>query len=589
MNQEEVIRTHSAGDLSVKKLGAEVLLAGWVQRRRDHGNIIFIDLRDRNGIVQIVSNPTQNEAIHKIAEKVRNEFVLRVKGIVSRRPKGTENPNLLTGDIEIIISQMDILNTSETPPFEIEDNVNVDEGIRLKYRYLDLRRPEMLKNLSARYKVVKTVRNFLDKHGFIEVETPILTKSTPEGARDFLVPSRLQPGHFYALPQSPQLFKQILMVSGIEKYFQLARCFRDEDLRADRQPEHTQIDMEMSFMTQDEIISLMEEMISTVFSDVLEMEIEYPFERLDYDESMLRYGNDKPDLRFGLEIKDVSDIIANSEFKVFSNAVNSGGVVRSINVSGGSSFSRSQLDELTELAKSLGANGLAWIVLEENSLKSPIVKFLKEEEVKQINNRMEAKSGDLLLFVADKPSTAADVLGNIRLKIAERLNLIDHSQYKFIWIVNPPLVEYDDEEKRYKALHHPFTLPTEESIDLIEKDPLSAKAKAYDLVLNGVEIGGGSLRIHSKDIQQKVFKLLGITEEEMQEKFGFLLDAFEYGTPPHGGIAFGLDRLVMLLMKKKSIRDVIAFPKTETATCLMTEAPSTVSEKQLRELQIRKR
>lgn len=589
MDQEEIIRTHNAKDLSLKSLGEEVLLAGWVQRRRDHGNIIFIDLRDRSGIIQIVSNPAQNEDIHKVAEKIRNEFVVKVKGIVSKRPEGTENLNLPTGEIEIVINQIDILNTSQTPPFEIEDDINVDEGLRLKYRYLDLRRPEMLKNLSTRYKVVKTVRDFLDKYGFIEVETPVLTKSTPEGARDFLVPSRLQPGHFYALPQSPQLFKQILMVSGIERYFQLARCFRDEDLRSDRQPEHTQIDMEMSFMTQSEIMDLMEKMISTVFLDVLEMKIECPFKRLDYEDSMLRYGNDKPDLRFDLEIKDISDIIANSEFKVFSNAVNSGGAVRSINVSGGSSFSRSQLDELTELAKSLGANGLAWIILEENGIKSPIAKFLKEEEISQINNKMEAKTGDLLLFVADKPATTANVLGNIRLKIAERLNLIDHSQYKLVWIVNPPLAEYDDEEKRYKALHHPFTLPTEESLELIEKDPLSVKAKAYDLVLNGVEIGGGSLRIHSRDIQQKVLGLLGIKKEEMEEKFGFLLEAFEYGTPPHGGIAFGLDRLVMLLTGNKSIRDVIAFPKTQTATCLMTEAPSVVTDKQLRELQIRQR
>jgi len=581
------MRTHFCGLLSRDNIGQEVRLAGWAHRRRDHGGLIFIDLRDRSGLVQLVLNPAQSKQAHAIAEKVRNEYVLAVKGKVMPRPEGTVNPNLPTGEIEVMVEEVVVLNPAKTPPFEIEDGLEIEESLRLRYRYLDLRRPEMRRNLELRHLVVKTVRDFFDQHRFLEIETPILTKSTPEGARDYLVPSRLQPGRFYALPQSPQLFKQILMVAGVERYFQIARCFRDEDLRADRQPEHTQIDLEMSFVEQDDILSLMEEMLAKVFSVALNIKLDLPFLRLPYQEAIERYGTDKPDLRFGLELVDLSDIVAGSEFKVFSETIKAGGVVKGIRVR--ADFTRSELDELTEMVKEWGASGLAWLVITEHEVKSPIAKFLSLEEEKDLIERFGAEPGDCLFLVADKQAIVAATLGALRLELAKRLNLIDKREFKFVWVTEPPLVEWDEEERRYKPLHHPFTLPTPESIELMETDPPRAKAEAYDLVLNGVEIGGGSLRIHDREIQEKMFRLLGLKREDVEEKFGFLLEAFEYGTPPHGGIAFGLDRLLMLIAGQKSIRDVIAFPKTQTASCLMSGAPDEVHEDQLKELHIKLR
>jgi len=567
-------------------VGEKVTLAGWVNRRRDHGGLIFIDLRDRNGVVQVAADPKNKEAF-KIAEKIRDEYVLSVEGEVSLRPEGTENPNLPTGKIEVIASRISVLNVAKTPPFEIVDDLNVDENLRLKYRYLDIRRKPMLDSLKLRHQVVTTVRNFLNDYGFIEVETPFLTKSTPEGARDYLVPSRVHPDHFYALPQSPQLFKQILMVSGIERYYQLARCFRDEDLRADRQPEHTQIDMEMSFVEQDDILSLVEEMMKRVFES-LGMNLEIPFERLNYDEAMEKYGSDKPDVRFGMELVDVSKIVINSGFKVFDNVIESGGVVKGINAKGCGKFSRSQIDVLTKFVSVYGAKGLAWIqVTEDGEIKSPISKFFSKETIDSITKTLDANSGDLLLFVADKKEIACESLGQLRLHLAKEMDLIDKTTYKFLWIVDFPMFEYDENEKRHKAHHHPFTSPNEKTISLLDKEPLFVKANAYDLVLNGVEVGGGSIRIHSQDLQRKIFSLLGLSEIDINEKFGFLIEAFQYGAPPHGGIAFGLDRLIMLLAKKDTIRDVMAFPKTQTATCPLTGAPDKVTDKQLRELHIR--
>lgn len=583
-------RSHHCGELNKQYVGEEVVLAGWVQKRRDHGGLIFLDLRDRSGIVQVVFNPTLNPEAHSLAEKVRSEYVLAIKGKVGVRPEGTVNPNLKTGEVEVVAEEMEVLNSAKTPPFEIEDNLEVEESLRLKYRYLDLRRGEMLRNLVLRHNVLKVVRNFLDNQRFLEIETPTLTKSTPEGARDFLVPSRLQAGHFYALPQSPQLFKQILMVSGMERYYQIARCFRDEDLRADRQPEHTQIDIEMSFVTQEDVIGLMEEMLKAVFKETLDVDPGIPFPRLTYHTAIERYGSDKPDLRFDLELRDVSRIFGGSEFNVFRKALANEGVIKALKLEGVKEPSRSEMDELVELSKKWGAGGLIWLYVREGELKSPIAKFISETERTALISEVEARSGDLILMVADKPQVVNEALGNLRLELAARHKRIkDRSVFKFVWIVGPPLVEYDEEEKRFKALHHPFTLPTQESIALMETEPLKAKAEAYDIVLNGVEIGGGSLRIHQRPVQEKMFKLLGLGEEEVKTKFGFLLEAFEYGTPPHGGIAFGLDRLVMLMAGRKTIRDVIAFPKTQTATDLMTQAPDEVSDQQLKELHIRKR
>jgi aspartyl-tRNA synthetase len=560
---------------------------GWVQSRRDHGGLIFIDLRDREGITQVVFNPTLSPNTHKAAKELRSEDVVAVHGRVEARPDGTVNAQLSTGEIELIADELEILNASKTPPFPIEDNVLVSENLRLKYRYLDLRRPRMQANLKRRHHILRVVRKFLDEHGFIEIETPHLTRSTPEGARDYLVPSRVNPGQFYALPQSPQLFKQILMVAGFERYYQIARCFRDEDLRADRQPEFTQIDLELSFMDQEEIRSLMEGMITEVFWSIKGIRLQTPFPRLSYSESMDRYGTDKPDLRFGLEVHDVSSIVAGSSFQVFQETLNRKGVVKAMVLEGQATLSRKELDELTENAKSLGAKGLAWVKISPEGFESPIVKFLGEPLLRTLSTALSAKSGDLLLFVADQVKTAREVMGGFRIQLAERFKRIPIDQFRFVWITDFPLLEFDDTEQRYVAMHHPFTSPLDEDLPLLDTDPRRVRAKAYDLVLNGSEIGGGSIRIHRRDVQSRLFKLLGIDPASAQEKFGFLLEALEHGAPPHGGMAFGLDRLAMILSGAESIRDVIAFPKTQKAICLLSDAPSHVTEQQLKELHIK--
>jgi aspartyl-tRNA synthetase len=580
-------RTHNATDLEVKDVGVEVVLNGWVNSRRDHGGLIFIDLRDRSGLIQVVFSPEVDQDAFHLAEQVRSEYVVAVQGKVSLRPADTENPNLKTGKIEIYVEKMEIMNTAKTPPFYIEDGIDVDETLRLKYRYLDLRRGEMRENLMLRHRVVKTMRDFLDSQGFIEIETPILTKSSPEGARDYLVPSRVHQGEFFALPQSPQIFKQLLMVAGMEKYFQVARCFRDEDLRADRQPEFTQLDIEMSFIDEEDIMGLMEEMMARLFKVGINKDINIPFPRLSYDESMKKYGSDAPDLRFGLEIVDLTGFMAQSQFQVFSSAIQAGGVVRAINVKGCASFKRREIDQLGQLAVDYGAKGMAWIVVTENELKSPITKFLSDQEIEQIMSALKAQPGDLLLFAADKQEIVSRVLGFLRMELARRLDLIDRNELNFVWIHDFPLFEYDQEEERYVSVHHMFTSPRLSDLDKLDNNPEGIKARAYDLVLNGTEIGGGSIRIHRREWQEKVFSLLGMSWEEARDKFGYLLDAFEYGTPPHGGIAFGIDRLLMIMGGLNSIRDVIAFPKTQSASCPMTNAPSTVSNKQLRELAIR--
>lgn len=580
-------RSHYATELGLEHVGKSVVLKGWVNTRRDHGGLIFVDLRDRSGIIQIVFNPELNEPAFHLAEIIRSEYVIEITGEVKQRSAETVNPNLLTGKIEVHVAEMNVLNEAKTPPFYIEDDLNVDEMLRMKYRYLDLRRPEMQKNLYLRHKVLKLIRDYLDARGFWEIETPMLGRSTPEGARDYLVPSRLHAGEFYALPQSPQQYKQMLMVAGVEKYFQIARCFRDEDLRADRQPEFTQLDMEMSFTEEEDIYSLVEEMIALIFKEGIGVEVKTPFPRIDYQEAMLKYGSDKPELRFGMEIVDISSIVANAGFKVFKQAISSGGVVRALNARGCGSFPRREIDQLGELAVASGAKGMAWINVTDKELKSPITKFLTQEEIDQILAAVQAKPGDLLLFAADNEAVASKVLGILRLEIGKRLRLMDPDHLVFTWVQGFPLLEYDDEEKRYVAVHHPFTAPVEEDVAAMEADPAHIRSRAYDLVLNGVELGGGSIRIHQRSLQEKMFALLGITGEEAQDKFGFMLNAFEYGTPPHGGIAFGIDRLIMLMARRESIRDVIAFPKTQSAMCMMTEAPSTVSNKQLRELSLK--
>ena len=579
-------RTHNCGAFRKEHVGQTVSVCGWIQRRRDHGGVIFIDLRDRSGFVQLVFDPAIAGDDFAVAERVRPEYVLSATGEVRLRPEGQENPNMATGEIEIYITEVEILNPSKTPPFLIEDGVDCDEMIRLKYRYLDLRRPELQKNFELRHKLTMAVRNFLDSKNFWEIETPMLTVSTPEGARDFLVPSRVHPGSFFALPQSPQLFKQLLMVSGMERYFQITRCFRDEDLRADRQPEFTQIDMEMSFLSQDEIMTMMEEMMQKIYKDLMGIEIETPFLRMPYEEAMNRFGSDKPDLRFEMEIKDLSDIVKDSGFKVFADVVKKGGCVKSINAKGCAKYSRRDFDGLVKFAGIYGAKGMAWIIVEENGVKSPIAKFFTDEEMDAILKAMDAEPGDALLFIADKWFTTCNVLGNLRLEIARREGLLDDDKVSFLWVVDFPMFEYSEEEQRYVAMHHPFTMPKDEDIALLEDQPEKVCAKAYDMILNGVELGGGSIRIHDAEIQKKIFKLLNLSDEDVQEKFGWFVKAFEYGAPPHGGLAFGLDRMVMLMAKCDSIRDVIALPKTQSATCLVTDAPGSVAPKQLAELGI---
>ncbi len=580
-------RTHSCNDLNKAMNGETVVLCGWVARRRDHGGLIFIDLRDRSGIVQIVFSSDVYADIFKKAETVRSEYVLCVKGKVGLRSAETVNVNVATGEIEIYGEELRILNAAKTPPFYIQDNVDVDELLRLKYRYLDLRRPEMQRNLMLRHHVTKAMRDFFDHNGFVEIETPMLMKSSPEGARDYLVPSRVNPGKFFALPQSPQIFKQILMVAGMERYFQIVRCFRDEDLRADRQPEFTQLDIEMSFLDREEILVMMENMIAYLFKETTNMDIPTPFLRLSYEDAMARYGSDKPDLRFGMELMDISDAVRGSDFKVFETVLANGGQVKAINVKGYSQIPRRELDGLVEYVNIYGAKGLAWICYTAEGIKSPITKFFSEEKVQQILSATNAQEGDLLLIIADKPAVVAAALGQLRLEMARRLNLIDPDALAFLWVVDFPMFEYDEEEKRWTAMHHPFTAPRDEDAALIDTNPGQMKAKAYDMILNGTEIGGGSIRIYNRDLQEKVFKAIGLSKEEAMEKFGYLLEAFEYGTPPHGGIAFGLDRMIMLMAKRSSIRDVIAFPKTQSATDVMTQAPSEVSPAQLKELSIK--
>ncbi|MEK5426860.1 aspartate--tRNA ligase [Cytobacillus sp. FSL R7-0680] len=580
-------RTYYCGEITEKAIGEKVTLKGWVQKRRDLGGLIFIDLRDRTGIVQVVFNPEVSQEALALAEKIRNEYVLDIEGVVIEREQGTVNESLTTGKIEIVVEKVTILNEAKTPPFTIDEKSEVSEDVRLKYRYLDLRRPVMANTLKLRHQVTKAIRGFLDDADFIDVETPILTKSTPEGARDYLVPSRVHPGEFYALPQSPQIFKQLLMVSGVDRYYQIARCFRDEDLRADRQPEFTQIDIEMSFMSQEDIIELMESMMAKIMKDVKGQEVHIPFPRLTYHEAMSRYGSDKPDTRFEMELTDLSDIVKDSSFKVFAGAVSSGGQVKAINVKGAAStYSRKDIDALTEFVSVYGAKGLAWLKAEEEGLKGPIAKFVSEEEQAAIQSALGVEAGDLLLFVADKKSVVADALGALRLKLGKQLELIDESKFNFLWVTDWPLLEYDEEDGRYYAAHHPFTMPQRQDLEKLADQPGEVKAQAYDLVLNGYELGGGSLRIFERDIQERMFEILGFSKEEAVEQFGFLLEAFDYGTPPHGGIALGLDRLVMLLAGRTNLRDTIAFPKTASASCVLTDAPGEVSEAQLNDLHL---
>ncbi len=576
-----------AGTLRPVHIGQTVRLLGWVQRWRDHGGLIFADVRDRSGLVQVVFDPDVIGNGFPKAERLRSEYVVSISGRVVARPEGTVNSSLPTGEIDVMAESLDILNSAKTPPFYIEDDVNVDEMVRLKYRYLDLRRPEMQEVFRIRHRITQLMRMFFDSHGFYEIETPILMKSTPEGARDYLVPSRVHPGEFYALPQSPQIFKQLLMVSGMEKYFQIARCFRDEDLRADRQPEFTQLDVEMSFVQVEDILPLIEDLVGRIFAEVGGKQPAVPFQRLTYREAMERFGSDKPDTRFGLELIDIGDVVAGCGFKVFADAIAKGGRVKGICAKGCAGMPRRELDDLVKFVGQFGAKGLAYIVMGEEGLKSPIIKFLTDAEVERIIQRMGGKTGDILFFSADKETIVHDALGHLRLELANRLGLVPEGKLNFLWVTEFPLLEYDETEKRYVAIHHPFTAPMDEDLVNLDVEPGRARAKAYDLVLNGVELGGGSIRIHRREVQEKMFSLLGLSPEDALAKFGYLLEAFEYGTPPHGGIALGLDRMVMLLTGRETIRDVIAFPKTQSAADLMTQAPSGVASRQLRELHIR--
>ena len=581
-------RTCMCANVSEAMIGQEVTVMGWVQRRRDLGQLIFIALRDRTGLVQIAidENATEKELFAK-AETIRSEYVLAVRGMVAARTEGNINPNMKTGKIEIIAKELRILSDSETTPFQIEDSVTVKDDLRLKYRYLDLRRPSQLNNLVLRHKVAQVMRNFLDQENFLEIETPILGKSTPEGARDYLVPSRVHPGNFYGLPQSPQLYKQLLMVSGMDRYYQIAKCFRDEDLRADRQPEFTQVDMELSFVEIEDVMDINERMMQKVFKDLMNVDIQLPLPRMTYKEAMERFGSDKPDVRFGMELKNISDVVAGTDFVVFKSALEAGGSVRAINATGCGSFPRKKIDSLVEFVKTYRAKGLAWIAInEDGSLKTQIAKFFTPEKLQEIVDAMEGKPGDLILICADQDKVVFDSLGALRLELSRMLELTKADDFAFLWITEFPMLEWDEEAGRYVAVHHPFTAPMDEDIDLIETNPGAVRAKAYDIVLNGYELGGGSIRIHRREIQQKMFELLGFTQEDAQERFGFLLDAFKYGVPPHGGLAFGLDRIIMLMSGATSIRDVIAFPKVKDASCPMTAAPGLVEEKQLDELGI---
>ena len=581
-------RSHMCCDVSEELIGSEVTVMGWVQRRRDLGQLIFIALRDRTGLVQaVVDGNNSAPELFKKAESVRSEYVLAIRGKVAPRTEGNVNKNMKTGAIEIIAEELRILSESETTPFQVEDEITVKDDLRLKYRYIDLRRPCQLKNMILRHKTAQVIRNFLSDEGFLEIETPVLGKSTPEGARDYLVPSRVHPGSFYGLPQSPQLYKQLLMVSGMDRYYQIAKCFRDEDLRADRQPEFTQVDMELSFVDVDDIIDVNERLIKKVFKEILDVDVPIPMQRMKYKDAMERYGSDKPDVRFGMELHNITDIVRGTEFVVFKNAIEAGGSVRAINANGCGHYPRKQIDSLVEFVKTYKAKGLAWIVVnDDGSLKSQIAKFFTPEKLQEIVDALEGKPGDLILICADADRIVFDSLGALRCEIARRQELTRPDDFRFLWVTEFPMFEWDDEENRYVAEHHPFTCPMDEDLPLLDTDPSKVRAKAYDMVLNGFELGGGSIRIHRRDIQQKIFSLLGFSDEDAQERFGFLLDAFKYGVPPHGGLAFGFDRIIMLMTGSSSIRDVIAFPKVKDASCPLTDAPGRVDDKQLDELGI---